>query len=89
MDSFRWLTQIQKLNDEDIKSLSQKIDFIYRKRMQEHFDEDHDYMCTCFFITYHDIKDALSFCIYHFGKKLDLDKCPCKCQCEACTYVIN
>lgn len=110
MNNYAWLKQIHSLSEDDLISLSQKLDFIEKTRREvskqnfeawvketnnekdfDDFMQSKYYLCECYyqFVNKFILRDAMTFCFYHFGKPLDVDQCPCKCKCECCTKIIN
>lgn len=86
------LKKVKKLKVKELKKVNNKLEVIHQKKMNEWFKliEKGEQPITPV-VDLDDLRDALTYCEYHFvGGLLEdegLDKCPCSCYCINCEII--
>lgn len=86
------LKQIKKLKVKELNVLAEKLAIIdTNKKQLWHDNYSGDYPEPSPIIDIDDIKQALTYCIFHFKggmlESLGYDECPCGCHCISCELI--
>ncbi len=83
------LKQIHKLNKSQLQDLAEKLEIIKERKIKD--EGMPPYANPYTHLRLSDIKEALTYCIYHFkggGFYESMgEECPCNCRCQACEMI--